>query len=131
MQVLQEQCDVSLELAGALDINTADEMRGVLLEYLRQHTDIAVDLSRVESCDAAGAQLLIALEKSAESAGKPFSIFAISDSFVRDYADIGIRFVPSTPPPGGQSKTQGHENKRSRNLTKKKPAKKVVGASNA
>ena len=29
MQVLQEQCDVSLELAGALDINTADEMRGV------------------------------------------------------------------------------------------------------
>lgn len=131
MQILQEQRGVSLELTGALDINTVDEMRGVLLEHLEQHTDIIVDLSRVECCDAAGAQLLIALEKSAESSGKSFSILAISETFVRDCADLGIKIASSTSQADVQGKLTGHGTNKPWNLAKKKSAKKVVEASHA
>lgn len=130
MQVLQERCGVSLELTGALDINTIDEIRRVLLDHLERHTDVVVDLSRVDCCDASGAQLLIALEKSAESADKPFSIGAVSDSFVRDCAGIGIHFAASAPQASTPAKPKNHEIKKSRNLAKKRPAKKLVEASN-
>ena len=132
MQVLQEQGEVSLELKGALDINTVDEVRKILLENLAQHDSVAVDLSLVEGCDAAGAQLLIALEKSAESAGKSLSILSVSKPFARDCADIGIQFAAAALPANSEIKpSRDHETKKPRNLAKKKSAKKVVEASNA
>jgi anti-anti-sigma factor len=130
MQVLQEQCGVSIELNGALDVNTVDEVRRILLEYLEQHDSVVVDLSLVECCDAAGAQLLIALEKSAESAGKSLSILSISKPVVRDCADIGIQFAPSTPLASAPIKPKDHETGKKRNLAKKKQAKKLVEACN-
>lgn len=128
MQLLQERSGVSLDLTGAIDIHTVDGIRTVLLEHLRQEGDIVVDLSRVESCDAAGAQLLIALEKSAESAGKQFSIAATSESFVRDCASIGIQFTASAPPATAQSKSKNPEAKKPRTPAKKRSTKKLVGA---
>jgi anti-anti-sigma factor len=96
MEVFQEQCESISELTGALDINTVDEVRKILLAHLEQNTSIVVDLSSVASCDAAGAQLLLALEKSAESAGKPFVVLATSEGFARDCANLGITITPST-----------------------------------
>ena len=95
MEVIQEQSDISLQLNGALDIESVEEMRGVLLGYLEQHAKVVVDLSMVGSCDAAGAQLILALEKGAESSGKPFQLVAVSESVIRDCADIGIMIAPS------------------------------------
>jgi anti-anti-sigma factor len=95
MEEFQERAEASLQLKGALDINSVDDLRGVLLEHLSQHAAITVDLSMIESCDAAGAQLLMALEKSAESAGKPFAILSLSEMLVQDCADLGIHLAAS------------------------------------
>ncbi len=64
----------------------------MLLEHLKQDVPIAIDLSSVTSCDAAGAQLLLAMEKSAAAAGKSFSVLAISEGFACDCANLGIAF---------------------------------------
>jgi anti-anti-sigma factor len=131
MQVLQEQREIFLALKGALDINTADEVRRISLEHLKQHNSVVVDLSLVEGCDAAGAQLLIALEKSAESAGKSFRILSTSKPFDCDCADIGIQFASSASPADSPSNpSRDRETKKPRNLAKKKSARKVVEASN-
>jgi anti-anti-sigma factor len=136
MQVFQNRCESALELTGALDINTADEVRKVLLECLEQHTSISVDLSKVESCDAAGVQLLLALEKSTESAGKPFSLVGVSEAFARDCASLGISMVPLADAPSAQETTEVREAKqpntrKSRSLSKKKSTQSIREVSHA
>jgi anti-anti-sigma factor len=96
MQVLQDECEIISELTGALDIHTVEEVRAMLLEQLRQNAHIVVDLSSVSSCDAAGAQLLLALEKSAAAANKSFSVLAMSEGFARDCANLGIVIASGT-----------------------------------
>ena len=105
MEVFQEECESISELTGALDINTVDEMRKILLAHLERNTSIVVDLSSVASCDAAGVQLLLALEKSAESAGKPFIVRAISEGFARDSANLGVTITASTAPSAASHST--------------------------
>lgn len=123
MQVFQDRCDSISELTGTLDINTVDELRGILLASLERNTTIVVDLSSVTSCDAAGVQLLFALAKSAELAGKTFALGATSEALVRDCAKLGIDLARSmdtyacsdkAPDLGGGKPAQGA--KKSENL---------------
>ena len=99
MQIIPDQCDTALIPIGALDIDAAADVRAAMLRHLEQHECISLDLSQIESCDAAGIQLLIALEKSAKAAGKPFIVVAASDAFTSTSADLGIardRFASAT-----------------------------------
>jgi anti-anti-sigma factor len=129
MQVIQDSELLIPELTGALDINTVEDVRKVLLTHLKQHSSIAIDLSSVESCDAAGAQLLLALEKSAECAGKPFTVLAVSEALARDCANLGITIAPSAATPSSKDRLQNIETINPKNLAKKRQAKKVgVGA---
>ena len=95
MQVFQDQREPTLKLTGALDINTVDELRGILIASLERNATIVVDLCSVTSCDAAGVQLLFALAKSAELAGKTFALGATSEALVRDCANLGIDLARS------------------------------------
>lgn len=101
MQILQDQRDTSLELTGRLDINTAEEVQKALLVYLEHSARTSLDLSQITSCDAAGVQLLIAMQRSAESAGKSFAVVAPTDAFTTVCAALGIssaQFVATTIP---------------------------------
>jgi anti-anti-sigma factor len=111
-RIIPDQCDTALTLTGALDINAAAGVRTALLQYLEQHTCISLDLSQIESCDAAGIQLLLALGKSAEAAGKPLVVVAASDAFTSNSADLGIdgnRFAVAIPPQPGPTFKDGED----------------------
>jgi anti-anti-sigma factor len=127
MQVINDQSESVHKLAGTLDVNTANEVRGVLLEYLGEHTSISIDLSQVEGCDAAGVQLLLALEKSAEAAGKPFAVVASSEAFDRDCAGLGISTAFPATMPVAHGKPRAIATKKSRNRTKKKKSTQNLG----
>jgi len=60
---------LQMTLAGDLDIYVAAEARVALLEALAQEADMTLDLSTVESVDAAGVQVLLAARRSAEEQG--------------------------------------------------------------
>jgi anti-anti-sigma factor len=101
MQMLQDQSDTSLELTGDLDIDAAVEVHKALLAYLEHHARIWLDLSKIECCDAAGVQLLVAAQRSAEAAGKPFAIIAVTEAFTTVCASLGIssgQFIAATSP---------------------------------
>jgi anti-anti-sigma factor len=64
----------TLRLAGDLDIYSVESARDALLVYLADKPAIELDLDGVETCDAAGMQLLLAARRSAVAAGKAFAI---------------------------------------------------------
>jgi phospholipid transport system transporter-binding protein len=131
MQLLQNQCESALALTGSLDINSVDEVYKVLLKHLEQNDSISVDLSQIESCDTAGAQLLLALGKSTESSGKPFAVVAASEAFVRDCAGLGISMATLAPSPMAQKKPEDMGTKKNRNHSKKKSTQNVAESANA
>jgi len=90
MLVDQDQRDTPLELAGVLDINSVAEVRKALLEHVEQHARISLDLSRIQSFDAAGVQLLLAMQRSAEAVGKPFAVVSGTDVFTMTCEALGI-----------------------------------------
>lgn len=131
MQVIQDQSESIHKLSGSLDINTSDEVRKILLEYLGEHASISVDLSQIEGCDAAGVQLLLALEKSAKSAGKPFAIVASSEAFDRDCAGLGVSIASPAGMAVTQSKPEALGTKRAKGRSKKKSAQDVKKGTDA
>ena len=90
MQILQEQHDTPLQLTGNLDVNAAAEVHRALLTHLEHSLGISLDLSQIENCDAAGVQLLIAMQRSAEAVGKPFAVITATDAFTMVCASLGI-----------------------------------------
>jgi len=90
MQIVQDQRYTSLELAGILDINTTEEVHKALLAHFERHDRISLDLSQIESCDAAGVQLLLAAQRSGEASGKSFGVVGATDTFTAVCAALGI-----------------------------------------
>jgi anti-anti-sigma factor len=130
MQVILDKRQFISELTGALDINTVEEVRKVFLAHLEQSPSIVVDLSSIESCDAAGAQLLFALEKSAECAGKPFTVLSVSEAFERDCANLGISIAPSATTSPLKDRPMSSRTRRPK-LAKKKSTKKTEVSADA
>jgi anti-anti-sigma factor len=64
----------TLRMAGDLDIYSVEQAREALLAHLAEKTGIDLNLDGVETCDAAGMQLLLATHRSAVAAGKAFTI---------------------------------------------------------
>lgn len=77
-------------LTGGLDISAVEGLLSALMEYSGSHPAICLDLSQIQTCDAAGLQLLLALKKSAEAAGKPMALVAAPDMFTRVASQLGI-----------------------------------------
>lgn len=98
----------TLVLAGALDIYTAEQVRASWLASVAQsEKQIWLDLGGVESCDAAGLQVLLAFEKSSRDAGKSFEIVAVSPVLSQLAAAFGIcwqqRVRPDPEPKAAQT----------------------------
>jgi anti-anti-sigma factor len=66
----------AIRLAGDLDIYSADSARQTLLDHLTDKVGIELDLAGIETCDAAGMQLLLAARRSALAAGKTLALRA-------------------------------------------------------
>ena len=66
----------TVQFAGDLDIYNGEALRHALIEHLAGEHGLELDCSRVETCDAAGIQLLVAARRSALAVGKAFSIHA-------------------------------------------------------
>jgi len=57
-------------LSGRLTINEAEALRDVLVGWLAEGRDLRLETRDLEAVDVAGLQLLIAVRRSAERAGK-------------------------------------------------------------
>lgn len=76
LQILTTSETGTVRLVGALDIYGAELARTALLERLAHRPALILDLRGVETCDAAGVQLLLAAHRSAVAAGKSLVVAA-------------------------------------------------------
>jgi anti-anti-sigma factor len=79
-----------LRIAGVVDTYAAAALYSQLGRLIEEQAAPAVDLSGVESCDFTAIQLLCAARRSAERAGKPFSVTALSEGVSRTCAVLGL-----------------------------------------
>lgn len=63
-----------LDVAGELDLNSAERFRDALTQLLERAAHPQVDLSGVESCDLSGLQLLRSAVVSGEAQGTPVTV---------------------------------------------------------
>lgn len=76
---------------GSLDLRGASELRTELLDALTAHPSVAFDASDVTSVDAGAIQVLLAARRSAEQAGRDFSIIAEAGGALPDtLARLGL-----------------------------------------
>ena len=80
----------TLCLSGEMDIYQVEPARHALLDHLATHPGIELDLSGVETCDAAGLQLLLAAGRSAGAAGKTFSIKTTVPAVEQCRVELGL-----------------------------------------
>lgn len=104
MNITVEKSLGALRLSGALEIHDAPAVQKFLLESLAEGADLAVDLSQVNACDAAGAQLLCAARISAGKAGKRIYFEHPTSAVLECWAALGLPkvFFESAHGPGFQ-----------------------------
>jgi anti-anti-sigma regulatory factor len=81
-----------LSITGSLDISTAGALRDALRDHMARYPEPALDLSRVEACDAATLQLFWSAQRTAAEAGKPFRVSAWSAAILEAGAALGLPF---------------------------------------
>jgi ABC-type transporter Mla MlaB component len=85
-------------LRGAWQIQDVEQIHAELVAHLGNCKVEGFDLSQIETCDATGLQLILALEKSLVKAGKPFRILAASTALRETAQRLGVDFGASLPP---------------------------------
>jgi anti-sigma B factor antagonist len=77
---------------GAMSVYEAAEIRDTLGRAFREagETGVTLDLSAVESCDAAGVQIICAARRTAREAGTPFRVTATSEAVNRALRSAGL-----------------------------------------
>ena len=104
--------NIDVTLRGELGIGNAEDLHRMFRDSLTRNAGIEVDLSAVESCDAAVLQLLCSLRKSATVRGLRFRVSAVSQPIEAAAAALGIPLAevtgeapvwggPGTVPPAG------------------------------
>lgn len=88
-RVTKEEGEV-LEIAGALEIGATEQLRAALAAALDDATIYGVDLSRVERCDTAAAQLLVSAQKSAGSRPSALRWLACSSAIAETAGALGL-----------------------------------------
>ncbi len=89
-----EQGD-SLTLTGDVSIEHAVLLKEALLALLSSPGDHCLDLSGVESFDAAALQLVLAAERQASLAGKPLRLLAPSAAITETAQALGFSLTTS------------------------------------
>jgi anti-anti-sigma factor len=79
-----------LKIAGSLDVSTAGTLCDSLRDCLGWQAELSLDLSNVDSCDAAVLQLLCAARKTAAQLHKPFRVVSWSPAVLETCAALGI-----------------------------------------
>nr|AUN37513.1 hypothetical protein [uncultured bacterium] len=100
LQIIKSESDGTLQLAGALDIYSADALREALLQALRESSTVTLDLGAAESCDLVAVQLLCAAQRSAAAQGKPLVFHAVSTAVTEAATALGLpeaRFAITHP----------------------------------
>lgn len=77
-------------LPAMLSINAAAELRKDLLHLLDGSGSIEVDASEVERITTPCIQVILAMEKSAASAGRKFRVIAPSEAFSDAFKTLGL-----------------------------------------
>lgn len=70
----KEDGNILLKITEALSIYEAAALREAFLGCLGTQGEVALDISGITGCDAAGLQLLCSLRKSAARLGKPMRV---------------------------------------------------------
>lgn len=83
--------EVTVKVEGELSIRNADSLRTLLAESLDRSSCLAIDLADVESCDAAGLQLICSLRRTAVERGQRLRFGKISDAFKSASDALGLR----------------------------------------
>jgi anti-anti-sigma regulatory factor len=89
----QDKTTGILRIAGHLRIDEVGPLKSALCQYVLNEPKLDLDLSAVDSCDAAGLQLLLAAEKTAAHLGKPYSLQSVSDAVTQSAAALGLTLV--------------------------------------
>jgi len=79
-----------LVLAGRVDVNRARELHQEVRALFDQGRDVSVDWSQVEAFDAAGLQILIALQLAMEATGQRLDVTAPPPPVARTLALAGL-----------------------------------------
>ena len=94
--------DRALRIEGELTIYRAAELRDVLKDALAAvppNGTLALDLADVSEMDSAGAQLLIAAQKSAQASGRAVRVAATSDAVDDVLAILRLDLRSADTPP--------------------------------
>jgi len=87
---ISRQNDGGLRLHGDLHISNVEELHSALLRERAAGPALVLDLSDVQSCDAASLQLLCSLQKSAQADGVELRISASSPAIQDAAAILGL-----------------------------------------
>ena len=79
-----------MEITDALDIYSSAGIRETLLRELADAPEVALDLSQVKACDAAGLQVVLAAMRTAREAGKSFRVTHVSDIVTSTAQGLGL-----------------------------------------
>jgi anti-anti-sigma factor len=88
MEILRQD-DGVVQVRGELHISEAEELRSALLDELAASA-VVLELSGVDTCDAASLQLLCSLRKSAERDSKRLHITTPSAAVLEASAVLGL-----------------------------------------
>jgi len=90
MTLTRDDLTGTLKIAGALDIDDANDLREALLDLVASEKRPRLDLGAVEACDTAAFQVLLAAQRDAAGAGRRPQIQSIPSSLSRTAASLGI-----------------------------------------
>lgn len=101
-----DENSAALRIQGPLTISSVEELHEVLTRYASREPNLVLDLSGVETCDAAGLQLLCSLRRSAAALGKRLRISTVSEPFTTLASALGLP-VESLTLTAGRSDEEG------------------------
>jgi anti-anti-sigma regulatory factor len=77
-------------------------MRQVLLDALHGAGDAVIDLSEVEDCDAASAQVLCSALKTMPASGTRFRLAGMTEAVASTFALLGLPLTEESGPDEGE-----------------------------
>jgi anti-anti-sigma factor len=90
VQIVNDERNGVLQLAGELGIDVVEQLHTVLRDFVHTATRPTIDLTQVDTCDSAALQLLCSARKTAECEGKPFELLGLSAAIVETSAALGL-----------------------------------------
>ena len=90
MHITKNESGHTLSIAGALEIGAAEELRNALRDFLDRTLNPTLDLSQLESVDAATLQVFCSARKTAERSGKQLVLAAVSPAVRRKTEALGL-----------------------------------------